>query len=161
MIENSHDISFSSNVSESSNLLFCYNMQNSNDSMLSCNRVNAKYNIWNIEHSKEEYIKKSSEIRQKIKTPEGFKKLEDEYKNFLKENLVEPSLNIQNSEAIAGDNIYYSKNNINCFKAIGNENTINTILTGNEKTDTMKYVMSSIEAGQHCENIVGCCSFGQ
>ena len=161
MIENSHDISFSSNVSESSNLLFCYNMQNCNDSMLSCNKVNAKYNIWNKEYQKEDYLKKKSEIMEQIKTPEGFKRVEEDYREFLKENLVEPSLNIQNSEAIAGDNIYYSKNNINCFKAIGNENTINTILTGNEKTDTMKYVMSSIEAGQHCENIVWSCSFGQ
>ena len=118
MVENSHGIYFSSNVSESSALMFCYNVKNCNDCLLSCNKVNGKYMIWNKQYSKEEYQEKEREIREKIKTQDGYKSLEKEYKVFLKQHLIEPSLNVQNSEKIAGDNVYYSSNNINSFKSI-------------------------------------------
>jgi len=161
MVENSHGIYFSSNVSESNTLLFCYNMQGCSDCILSCNKINTKYSIWNKVYKEEEYKKKEKEIQETIKTPKWYKIIEKQYRDFLKKNLVEPSLNIQNSEAIAWDNIYYSSNNINSFKGIGNHNTVNTVLTGNNRKDTMIQLINSIEWWQHCENVIGSCSFGQ
>jgi len=161
MIESSHDISFSSNISDSNTLMFCYNMQSSNNCLFCCNLVNAKYQIWNKQYTKQEYEKISAEISEQIKTQDWYKQLEEKYREFLKENLIEPSLNIQNSEAIAGDNIYYSSNSINSFKWIWNQDCVNTILTWNDRLDKQTGLISSIESGQHCENVIGCCSFGQ
>gem|GEM_PF-4225907 len=68
MIESSHDISFSSNISDSNTLMFCYNMQSSNNCLFCCNLVNAKYQIWNKQYTKQEYEKISAEISEQIKT---------------------------------------------------------------------------------------------
>lgn len=159
MVANSHDISFCSNIFESTSLIFCTNMQNSSECFLCCNQVNAKYKILNTQYSEGQYKKMRQEIAMKITTPEWMREIEKRYKKFLEDTLVEPAINIQNSEKIAGDNIYYSKNNINSFKWIGNYNTVNTILTWNHNEDKMVYLINSIEAWQICENCIGCCSF--
>jgi len=161
MINNSSEIAYSSNILDSSFLVFCTNMVNCNECMFCCNQANASYMIRNQQYSKEEYQQKKAEHMSTFGQNDRFAVLENQYKVFLDENLIESATNIQNCEWVTGDNMYYSSTCVNSYMWIGNKECVNTILTGNNDEDTMVRLINSIESWMHCENVVWSCSFGQ
>ena len=161
MINTSSEISFGVNIKDSSYLTFCRNMTNCTECLFCCNQTGSSYMIWNQQWSKEEYKTKKDELMQQMKKRDTFEKLVTLYDEFLQEKLVEPAVNIQNCEGVTGDNMYYGQRCVNSYMWIGNKECVNTILTGNDDKDSMVRLVNSIESGQHCENVVWCCSFGQ
>ena len=161
MINTSSEISFGVNIKDSSYLLFCRNITNCTECLFCCNQAGKSHMIRNQQYSPDDYKTKKQELMEQVSKRDGFQKLTAMYKEFLQEKLIEPAVNIQNCEGVTGDNMYYGQNCVNSYMWIGNKECVNTILTGNDDQDTMVRLVNSIESGQHCENVVGCCSFGQ
>lgn len=121
--------------------------------------MGASYKIFNTQYTKEEYETAYEDILNRFQDSEHFNLLQKRYEDFLSHHLIEPALNIQNSEDVVGDNLYFSSKNINSFRGFGNYETVNTILTGNHNEDKQVCLINSIESGQMCENTIGSCSF--
>ncbi|MDD5770580.1 MAG: hypothetical protein PHE25_06420, partial [Candidatus Gracilibacteria bacterium] len=155
IIKESYDISFSHNIFGCRELIFCRNMQGSQDCIFCCNQVNSKYKIFNKKYSKEDYIKIKTHILKNFSNNIGFQILERKFESFLKENLINPSLQIINSEKINGERVQNSKNSINIHSSYNSiEDSLNVMESGGGK-----YLLNSVESGLR-ENIIGSCSTG-
>ncbi|USN59150.1 MAG: hypothetical protein H6767_03560 [Candidatus Peribacteria bacterium] len=116
MVANAHDVAYSSNISESNAVFWSKNLQNCHHCAFCCNLVGASYKIFNTQYTKEEYETAYEDILNRLQDPGQFHLLQKRYEEFLSEHLIEPALNIQNSEQVVGDNIYFSSKNINSFR---------------------------------------------
>lgn len=161
MVNNSSDVAFSSNIKDSSYITLCRNMSNCSECFLSCNQVNKSYMIWNKQYDKETYMKQKKLIMKELAQREKFDKIVELYTSFLEKNLIEPAVNIQNCENVTGDNMYYSQRCVNAYMWIGNQECVNTILTGNHESEKMVRIINSVESGQNCTNVIWSCSFWQ
>lgn len=154
LVNSWYEISYSYNIFDSSNLMFCRNMQNCQECIFCCNQVNSKYKIYNKQYEKEEYLHIKKSISIKMINYDYFTVLENEYDNFLKNNLVEVSCNLINSEAVKWEKVYDSKNSINIYATPTTvEDCINLIETGGG-IKIINSVASWLDSG----NIVWSCS---
>lgn len=101
------DVYFSKNLNDCSNCFGCVNLRH------------RKYFIFNEPYSKDEYFKKIEEIGvNKYSNVEKMKNLAREFWLKYPVKYINGSKNVN----VSGDNIYNSKNAINCYIAIGAEN---------------------------------------
>ncbi len=158
IIVDSFDISYSYNVTNSSRLIFCTNMQDSKDCIFCCNQVNSSYKIFNKQYSKEDYQKAKEDILSKIKDNKEFKNLQKLYNDFLDKNLIEQSTNIQLSEKVVWDNSYYSKNCLNIFWWISLENAVNIMAMWDDWNDVLHNIINTVEWWTRLDNVIWSCS---
>ena len=89
---------YSYNCISSSNIYFSQDMNNCQECIFSCNQFNSSYVIFNIQYSKEEYLKHKKEILEQLNNQKQFDFLVDKYRKFLDKNYISESVNINNCE---------------------------------------------------------------
>jgi len=155
---NCHNVSYGKNSVDSSNLIFCTDMNNCFECIFCCNQVNSKYKIFNKEYKKEEYLEIKENVLNRFKNYNEFKKLEKNYYRFLEENYVSSSINMNNTEKVVWEEVFYSYNTVNAFCCNWIKDSVNIFNIWDDMHDHNVNLFNSIEAWTNCENFVWACS---
>lgn len=155
---NCHNAYFVKNSVNSSNLIFCTDMNNCSECIFCCNQVNKKYMIFNKQYLKDDYFKIKDDILNRFKNYNEFKSLENNYYNFLDQNYISNSININNCEKVVWEATFYSKNSVNTFSCTALENSANVLSVWDEKNDININIINSVEAWTNCQNFIWSCS---
>jgi len=123
-IFDSQRIFFSHNVKDSFNCFFSYDLKWCHNVIFWVGMENADYTYKNKQLSKEDWEKKYSEIKEKLKTRAWIRELENGYREFLKETWTNYSF-IEKSENVSWNYVSHSKDCYNVFYAEELENTRN------------------------------------
>lgn len=159
-IGSSHDVSFSRNSVDSSGLLFCSDMNNCRECIFCCNQVNASYMVYNKQYSKEEYLTIKSNILPKLRDYDQFVFLKQKFEEFLHENLIDATLNVNNCQKVNAEATFYSFNCINTYTGVGMNNCVNIINGGDFADDKSINIVNCVEFGSNSENVIGSFGFG-
>ncbi|USN59153.1 MAG: hypothetical protein H6767_03575 [Candidatus Peribacteria bacterium] len=128
--------------------------------MFCCNQVNASYKVFNKQYTKEEYEVIAADVRKKISTHAGYAEVKKQFESFIRTYFVAQGLNGSRCEKVVGENVYNSKNCVNCYTMTAMENGVNALQVGDTQDDVMKNILNSIETGTFCHDVIGSCSFG-
>ncbi|MDP2090627.1 MAG: hypothetical protein Q8K30_03425 [Candidatus Gracilibacteria bacterium] len=159
-IGTSHDVSFSRNSVDCSGLLFCSDMNNCKECIFCCNKVNKSYMIYNKQYTKEEYEGIKKGIYEKLGDYNQFNFFKNKFQEFLDQNLVDATININNCEKVKGEATFYSSNSINSYNCNGLSNSINIMTGGDSSNDKSEKILNSVEFGLNNENNIGSFCFG-
>jgi len=95
---------------------FLYDCRNCSECILCTNLRNKNYCIENIQHTKEEYLKKKKELA--LNTRDGIEKARNKFKELWEEALHR-DVKLVNTTNVVGDHVYNSRNCYNVFDLDG------------------------------------------
>lgn len=112
---NCYSCSYSTYCTDSSDLIFCYDMRGCKNCLFSYNLRNKEYYIMNEPYTREEYFKKLEEYQ--LHTIPGREAARASWTEYRKHNAVHRDMQLTNTENCSGDMISNSQNTHHSFNA--------------------------------------------
>ena len=144
-VHNGYNCQYCYRVDSSFDCYYSFDLRNCSNCFLSYNLRGQSYYFRNQKYSKEEYFEKIKEFN--LSSYQDRQKLYTEWKDIIFKKALQKGVIIESSVSSTGNDIYNSKNIINCFNSEDVEDSKNIIYT----THKIKDCYDSYHVGVNCE----------